>query len=189
MTGWEDDKRWSDRFLPEIKQILGLHLIAEPPVEEDQRHNTDLTVLKMDTIRVGCRVRKYDYLVRFGDEFTVRTTRPSGTQTELSKIIEGWGQYLFYGFSDIEERSLAEWRLIDLNVFRLWLFRHMWLTNGRLPGINRKNRDGSSGFYAFKVHEGPEDLIKASGGNTDWPVTRGTVNPAVQAEHNNRSTA
>ena len=31
--GWREDKRWSDRFLPEIKRILGEHLIAEPPMD------------------------------------------------------------------------------------------------------------------------------------------------------------
>ena len=40
-------KRWSDRFLPENKQILGLHLIGEPPVKEDAERNTDLIVPDM----------------------------------------------------------------------------------------------------------------------------------------------
>ena len=35
MNGWEDDKRWSDRFLPEIKGHIGCALISESPIEED----------------------------------------------------------------------------------------------------------------------------------------------------------
>ena len=100
MNEWKADKRWSDRFLPQIKQILGLHLIDEPPVEEDMRHNTDLIVLRLDAVRVACRVRKYQYYLEYTDEFTVRERRPSGERTELAKIIQGWGDYMLYGFAD-----------------------------------------------------------------------------------------
>lgn len=166
MTGWKADKRWSDRFLPEIKQILGLYLIAEPPIEEDQERNTDLMVLKMDTIRVGCRVRKHEYFQKYPHDFTIRAGRPSGVKTELAKILEGWGQYLFYGFCDPDENRLQAWRLIDLNVFRLWfnretgkLDRHAW------PGTGRDNHDGSSVFRAFNIKSMPTEMVKAQSGN------------------------
>ena len=35
---WKKDKEGSYRFLPEIKRILGEHLIAEPPFGEDAGH-------------------------------------------------------------------------------------------------------------------------------------------------------
>ena len=119
MTDWKADKRWSDRFLPEIKAILGTHLIGEPPVEEDAERNTDLMVLKMEAVRIGCRIRRHKYLVAFGNEFTIRAGRPSGAKTELAKIVEGWGDYFFYGFSNAEHHELAAWFLGDLRVFRL----------------------------------------------------------------------
>ena len=53
MSNWKNDKRWSDRFLPEIKGIIGTHLITEPPYEEDAERNTDLMVLRLDAIRIG----------------------------------------------------------------------------------------------------------------------------------------
>ena len=53
MNNWKTDKRWSDRFLPEIKGIIGAHLITEPPFEEDAERNTDLMVLRLDAIRIG----------------------------------------------------------------------------------------------------------------------------------------
>lgn len=93
MNSWKTDKRWSDRFLPEIKAIIGTHLITEPPFEEDAERNTDLMVLRLDAIRIGCRVRKFKFSDTYPDEFTIRTVRPSGAQTELGKIIEGWGDY------------------------------------------------------------------------------------------------
>lgn len=157
---WENDKRWSDRFLTEIKRNLGEYLIGEPPIEEDQERNTDLMVLKLDTVRVGCRVRKNKYLSRYGDEFTIRAGRPSGTKTELTKIIEGWGQYLFYGFCDEDEVKLLKWTIIDLNSFRLMLSRYMAANGGKLPGVGKNNHDKSSTFLSFKV---TEELVFAKG--------------------------
>ena len=61
MNRWEEDKRWSDKFLIETKRILGENLIGEPPVEEDRDRNTDLITLKMEPVRIACRVRKYQF--------------------------------------------------------------------------------------------------------------------------------
>lgn len=157
MIGWEKDKRWSDQFMDEIKSILGIHLIGEPPVEEDQERNTDLIVLKMDSVRIACRVRRNEYAVRYGEEFTVRAGRPSGIKTELTKIIEGWGDYFFYGFGD--ESKLSKWTLADLNVFRLWYNQQLFL--GNHPGIKQNNDDGSSYFFAFRWDELPCNFIIA----------------------------
>lgn len=156
---WQQDKRWSDRFLPEIKQILGLHLIGEPPIEEDAERNTDLMVLKMEAVRIGCRIRKHDYYQRYGHEFTIRAGRPSGTKTELAKIIEGWGQYFFYGFADPSETRLHSWMLADMNVFRSWYNRCLF--DGKHPGKKNNNTDGSSYFLAFKINDLTGDFVVA----------------------------
>lgn len=161
-TGWQADKRWSDRFIPEIKSILGVHLIGEPPVEEDAQRNTDLMVLKLDAVRVGCRVRKFAYASRYPDEFTIRSGRPSGAKTELTKIIEGWGDYFFYGFSDSDEHRLAGWLLADLKVFRLWFTSQCCLLPaGGYPGIKKQNGDGSSAFQVFNISELPPEFVVA----------------------------
>ena len=161
MTGWKQDKRWSDRFLPEIKRILGEHLISEPPTEEDAEHNTDLMVLRLDAIRIGCRIRRYKDFHKYSQEFTIRAWRPSGAKTELTKIIEGWGDYFFYGFSDEQEEKLVQWILCDLKAFRLYFNRYMATHEGNVPGMGKKNIDNSSSFLAFKYSEIPE-LIVAS---------------------------
>jgi len=112
---WEKDKKWSDRFLPEIKRILGECLIREAPIEEDMEHNTDLIVLKLDGLRVACRVRRFEYFNRYPDDITIRSDRASGNVTELAKIItESWGDYFFYGFSDKDGITLCKWKLIHL---------------------------------------------------------------------------
>ena len=161
MNEWMADKRWSDRFLPEIKQILGLYLIGEPPQEEDSERNTDLMVLKMDAVRIACRVRRHEYYERYPGDITIRAGRPSGMKTELTKIIEGWGEYFFYGFSDKEEARLEAWRLCDLKAFRIWLVRSIWpgRETPEIPGTKRNNNDDSSSFLAFKADEIPGFVI------------------------------
>jgi hypothetical protein len=35
------DREWSDRYIPEIKAIVGSHLLVESPLEVDRRQATD----------------------------------------------------------------------------------------------------------------------------------------------------
>lgn len=165
MKNWKEDKRWSDRFLPQIKRILGEHLIGEPPVEEDAERNTDLIVLRLDAVRIACRVRKNKYLHytdKSGsarDQFTIRSGRPSGVKTELTKIVEGWGDYFFYGFSNPEETKLDHWLLGDLKALRLFINRQ--LAQHKHPWWERKNADGSSDFCVFN-HASIPNFVVAS---------------------------
>lgn len=158
MNKWIDDKRWSDKFLPEIKRILGEHLISEPPIEEDAERNTDLIVLRLDAIRIACRIRKHKYLASYGNEFTIRCHRASGAKTEITKIIEGWGDYLFYGFCDENEHYLISWKLISLNEFRIWHSRKMLISKSQ-PGATINNKDELSSFVAFDITKMPAEII------------------------------
>ncbi len=148
MNQWTDDKAWSDRFIPEIKQHLSAVLIKEAPAIEDAERNTDLIVLKLDSVRVACRIRRHEYLQRYSNEFTIRTGRPSGTKTELAKVFEGWGDYMFYGFANAEQTALAAWFIGDLKAFRIWVFRELYKGSG-MPGVEKHNADGSSSFFVF----------------------------------------
>lgn len=156
---WQDDKRWSDRFIPEIKRILGEHLIGESTEEEDGRHNTDLIVLKLEAVRIACRIRRHEYFDRYPDEFTIRSGRPSGVETELTKVVAGWGDYFFYGFSDEREVGLRAWSLCDLKVFRLWFNRCLY--SKKHEWQERANGDNSSTFHAFKLSALPPGFIVA----------------------------
>jgi len=158
-NGWKENKRWSDKFLPLIKRILGEILIGEPPVMDDQERNTDLMVLKLDAVRIACRIRKHEYLEKYGDQFTIRATLPSGTKTELTKIIEGWGDYFFYGFSNEDETRLERWILGDLKAFRIWFVRGIKNNKGICPGISLNNNDNSSRFLAFEYKDIPNFVI------------------------------
>jgi len=162
MTDWQDRKRWSDRFLTEIKGILGVHLIGEPPMEEDAERNTDLMVLRMDAVRIGVRIRSNKYLGEYGDEFTIRAGLRSGVKTELTKIIEGWGDFFFYGFCDGGQTRLVRWTLADMKVFRRSYMRMLAKSDANvIPGIPKDNTDGGSSFAAFRWGEFPPEFIVA----------------------------
>lgn len=110
-----EERTFSDRFTHEVRLIVGYYLTREAPLSEDRYHNTDLIVTGG---RVGMRMRRHRYLKDYGEEFTIRLARPQGTKTELEKIEQGWGDYLFYGFANATETQLAAWTLVDLSVFK-----------------------------------------------------------------------
>lgn len=118
---WRENKRRSDRFIPEITTTSAPHVIGEPPTEDDQKHNTDVVVVRTEPVRIACRVRRPEYYERYPHEFTIRSGLRTGVKTELAKITEGWGDYLFYGHADATENRLRAWMLCDLWFFRLWL--------------------------------------------------------------------
>lgn len=163
-TNWKLDKKWSDKFLPEIKSILGLYLIGEAEKEDDCYRNTDLIVLKMEAVRISCRIRRYEYL-KYKDEFTIRSKRDSGKETELSKIIQGFGDFFFYGFANSEETKIEKWTIINLNRFRLYYVRSLFSGGGF--GETKKNHDASSDFLVFRYDKFPSDLIFAKGDNIE----------------------
>ena len=154
------NRQWSDKFLPEMKSILGRLFIGEAPKEEDAWHNTDLIVLKLEPLRFACRVRRYKYYGAFKNEFTFRAAIPNNGKTELAKIIEGYGDYFFYGFASEDESHLHSWIIGDLKVFRLWFNR--CLTIGNLPWERKSNNDGSSDFLVFKLTDLPKEFIAHS---------------------------
>lgn len=159
MKGWEEDKKVADRYSPEIKSIIGQLLIHDASPIEDRHHNTDYTtVFTVDRVRIACRIRSDSYLA-FSDEFTIRSGRPSGNKTELRKILDGWGDYMFYGFGD--GTRLVKWVMLDLDVFRAY---YTWMeVDGDWPfGEAHENYDGSSRFVAFKIDAFPPDFVVGS---------------------------
>jgi hypothetical protein len=158
MTEFDRDYIWSNKFIPNIADKLGRSLITPAPFEDDTKKNTDLIVLKLDAVRIGCRIRRHSYLTEYPNEFTIRTSRPTGARTEMSKIIEGWGNYFFYGFSNENETEIEKWTLADLNVFRLWFNSFIAKHEGRQPGKHKYNDNGYT-FRAFKWSDLPESFI------------------------------
>jgi hypothetical protein len=150
--GWRQDKEWSDKFILEIQRIFGEVFFSLPSLADDQLRNTDLICLDMSGKRIGCRVRKKEYLYKYPFEFTMRSSRPRGTKTELQKIIEGWGDYFFYGFSNSTETGFLQWLIGDLHIFRK-------SKDIEALGITKVNFDQSSNFKSFKWGEMPPDFF------------------------------
>lgn len=163
---WQNDKGWSDQFMPDIKAVLGQHLLGEASMDEDAKHATDLVVLQMKNVRIAVRMRRRRYAEnpKYIEQFTIRTERRSGAETELAKIVAGWGDYMLYGFEGKEESRLGVWHLIDLKKFRLGYMRLLSRCKpGEFPGDLIRNVDGGSSGCAFWYDEFSPSLVVASG--------------------------
>lgn len=122
MASYDTDRQWSDHMLPQIMQIVGPLLLVPATVEEDCKQATDLIVLRGRDMRVAARVRRPGYGDKYPFEITLRARRDSGNETELSKIVNGWGDWFFYGHAD-RSHWIDRWWLVDLNAFRAGLIR------------------------------------------------------------------
>lgn len=160
---WEEDMAWGRRFTFHMAAICGAYLIREAPWEEDAYRNTDLIVLTVPSgLRVACRVRRPQFLHQYPHEFTIRCERKSKAETELRKVLRGWGDYILYGFADPESERprLKAWLLGNLDVFRDW-YSIQTDKRDREPGTLRHNSDGSSDFVAFRIDELPPAFVVA----------------------------
>ncbi len=43
--------------------------------------------------------RRHGYAARYPHQFTIRAKLPTGAETELSKIVNGHGDWMFYGYA------------------------------------------------------------------------------------------
>ena len=158
MSIYSEKRKWSDQFMPEVKEIVGKYIMTFASIEDDVNRNTDLTIIGAMPVRIACRVRSGKYLERYGDQFTLRTGVISGNETEFGKVMKGFGDFIFYGIANQEETAIQTWFIGDLSVFRLWYVR--CLEMGDIKWQNLSNGDGS-GFKAFTVSYLPKEFIVA----------------------------
>jgi len=159
---YDINRQWSDRFLPHIKQIVGGYLLEAAPDPIDWHQATDLLMLDARDMRIAARVRRPGYATQYPHQFTIRSRLPSGAQTELSKIVNGKGDWLFYGHANASQTAIESWYLIDLNAFRAALIRRG--AQGLCWG-NKCNPDGTR-FTWFDIRSFPADppLVVARSG-------------------------
>ena len=110
----------------------------------------------MDTVRVACRVRLpgSGYAERYPFDVTFRCERPrSGAESELTKFVNGWGDFMLYGFgAESGEPKLERWVLVDLTALRALGLRHpKWFHSWARR--TRKNPDGSSSFVVMRTDD------------------------------------
>ena len=153
------DRERSDKFEPLLKKIIGETFLVNDP-QRDMHQATDLLILTAKPLTFACRVRTYEQYLRPGykHQFTIRSRRPSGEKTEIDKIIEGFGDYFLYGFSNPKNdgSGLMQWFIGDLRVFR----RELILRGLDKLGKELPNQDRSSYFYVFEIRDFPKDFLK-----------------------------
>ena len=148
---YQEDRRWSDQFIPEIKRLVGPHLLGVSSFEQDTREAADLVVLRANLVTIACRVRRPGFADRYGNEFTIRSARTNGVTTELEKIVNGWGDWMFYGHSDISESGFDLWWLLDLSAWRAHLIREKMVGGRRIRRGQKSNFDGATEFVWFDI--------------------------------------
>ena len=156
MSGYPQDRSFSDRYIDAIKLIVGPRLLQVASFEQDVSEATDLIMLQARPLDIACRVRRPGFAALYPDEFTLRSRRPSGGATELDKIIDGHGDWLFYGHA-IENTGngiIDPWHLIDLAAFRSHLIR-----GGGLSGRNEKRNADGTGFSVFSLKDFPSTIL------------------------------
>jgi len=111
--------RLEKKFAQQIKAILGMVFIGQNPVL-DKTEATDFLILRIKPFTVACRLRTYGYFLhpKWTNQFTIRCELSSGGKTEITKIREGYADYLFYGFVDEAEENIIKYFIGDLDVFR-----------------------------------------------------------------------
>lgn len=173
MNSYRLNRTWSDQFIPEICRIVGPLLLVPATVELDNKEATDLMVFAVKTfgvkdMRIAARVRRPGMRrhERHGPEFTVRCRVLSGAKTEWAKIIEGFGDWLFYGHASADEQGKIEWwMVVCLRALREHHEKN-WqqVLNAGAIDDDRQNRGDGTAFHILRpTHFPPHPpLIVAS---------------------------
>lgn len=127
---YQTNRPWSDRFIPTIRTLIGPYVVVVSTDEVDWNEAADLTIFTGALLRgralthIAARVRRPGYDEKYPGQFTLRSCSRSGKITELKKIIDGFGDWMFYGHAvDNESAIIGVWHLLDLHVFRAELIR------------------------------------------------------------------
>lgn len=140
-------------------QIIGIMqkwmgiTIEVAPDEEDRLNNTDL--ITETGKRIACRVRLHEYWQAFNRQITIRHSNRSGVETELHKIVKGYGDFMFYGFESVAGNLVENWIILDLQLFRNYL-------HGMVAPTVKVNKDGKNSLAAFNLDAMPAGLVAYS---------------------------
>lgn len=153
MSSYTLNRHWSDKFLPQIGAIVGPHLVCTSSFEVDTQKATDLVMVSAKGLDLACRVRRPGYAEKYPFEFTVRARTRFGAKTEMPKLIDGCGDWMFYGHANSSE-IISRWWLIDLSAWRSAMIRDKKIRQSARNII--PNKDGS-GFCSFDIRDFPDD--------------------------------
>jgi len=146
---YEDDRGFESLMMPRVMEsIKSRHLLRLADDDKDMKEVSDLQILKAGDIRIGVRMRRPEYLEKFPWDVTFRCKRDTGSATEWSKIQDGWGDLMFYGFANPYWKmfqSIVKWTLVSLHAVR-----RIVKEGKALPGNPISNHDGTY-FYAIDI--------------------------------------
>lgn len=148
--------KWSARFIPQIRAIVGQYLLVQAPLEIDRTEATDLMLFTAADMRIAARVRRARYAVSFPHDFTLSASTRNGSPSEYDKIAEGFADWMFYGFAETDNGRpvFAGWYLIDLHKWRAAFVRGV---AGK--SVRRTNPHDKREFIAYDVRTFPDLLI------------------------------
>jgi len=158
MKTYLENRKWSDQYIPEMRRILSKYFWCKESeihedIERDLMENTDLILPNGQT--VACRVRKNEYLYSYRYQFTFRYSNPFGCKTEFEKMLDGYGDWLFYSFAENNTNKLSAGFIGNLDAFRLWYFD----VRPRSKPLEFKQNEGdNNGFVIFRYTEVPNFL-------------------------------
>ena len=167
MGAYQDDREWADQYEDQLKAIIASLLVKSASFRRDTREATDLIVHRVTNgPRAGQAVgaiasrirrpgnfwnRSFNSRVFWGLQFTIRSRRSNGVETELKKIVEdGFGDWFIYGH--IEQELLRHWMVLDLEVFRAHI------NDPLLYKEEQDNKDGTF-FTAYSLRSFPDNIL------------------------------
>jgi len=153
------NRTFSDKFERQIKRILG-ELFFINDFHKDVKENTDLMLLKGESFDFACRVRKHHYFEKYPNDITLRSKNKNGKETEMHKLMKGFGRFMFYGFCNEEETKIVSYRIIDLNTFRYKIMVNKKIRE-ELYKKARVNKDGTE-FKTFNIDDNSELIAYSS---------------------------
>jgi hypothetical protein len=160
------EKKWSDKFTYKLKNILSECFIKESSQEIDMHENVDLII---NPATISCRVRNFKYFENHAHEFTIRSSRSSGHETELHKIIDGKGDYILYAFAEPDNSDdIHAWVLIDLKKFRSWYTTYLMNHSGEKPGMEITSANTT--FTVFDLTNIEPSVIKDMSDNLKYKL-------------------
>lgn len=156
-------KDLNSKYLPQVRRILInkayiFTRFREATLKEDQEYGFD-AVLSFPDVKIPIRIRKNEYL-KFMD-LTIRSKYGNGSKTEIHKIMEGFGDFYFYGWSDEtnlkkQNNKIVTYMILDLNIFRNTILDRPTFkdkANGDGTYFNCYNRDLLFNNNVVKVFE------------------------------------
>ena len=159
MNDFDAQFEWQAKYANQVVRIIAPYLIKVADPEVDKKENGDFQISFPRNGTVGCRLRKPD-MARYVGEVTFRSRARNGGKTEITKIIDGYGDYFFYGHVN-NASVIWHWYLIDYTKLRaLFIRRRELIDHAKANQVT--NRDGTK-FIVFNVEEQlPEAVIAQS---------------------------